>query len=200
MTTPRHLLAGSALLLTVGALSACSLLGMGGPDDSGTADAAGTAASVAVSSTAPEPGEPPAATRSAAESSGKGSSDAPRSSRSSGVSAPVAETPVTDQPRTRTTDVQLTVVGWNASTSAVEAGGYVSPVVQSGGTCTLVLTQGAHRVTASGPGMPDATTTDCGNLSVPRSSLIPGTWTAVLHYSSATTAGTSRPSAVVVPR
>ena len=82
----------------------------------------------------------------------------------------------------------------------MEAGGYLSPVVETGGTCTLALTKDGRTVTATSPAQADASTTSCGNLAVPRAKLRPGSWTAVLRYASKTTTGSSDPSPVVVPQ
>lgn len=105
---------------------------------------------------------------------------------------------VTDAPRPSTTDVVLSFAAWDESTGAVEASGYVSPVVENGGTCTLELEFDGRSVSASAPAEADATTTTCGSLRVASEELAPGRWTAVLRYDSATTAGTSEPVTVEV--
>jgi hypothetical protein len=118
-------------------------------------------------------------------------------------STPVAtdSTPVaTDSPRPQTTDVVLSFIGWDPKTAAVEAGGYLSPLVESGGTCTLELTKAGRTVSHSSRAEPDATTTACGNLAVPRGKLTPGSWRAVLRYTSPRTTGTSAPTTVEVPQ
>jgi hypothetical protein len=109
------------------------------------------------------------------------------------------ETPaVTDAPRPTATDVVLSFAAWNESTGAVEASGYVSPVVENGGTCTLDLELDGRTVSVSAAAEADATTTTCGSLRAEPEQLAPGTWTAVLRYESATTAGTSEPLTVQV--
>jgi hypothetical protein len=105
---------------------------------------------------------------------------------------------VTDAPRPSTTDVVLSFAAWDESTGAVEASGYVSPVIENGGTCTLELEFEGRSVSASAPAEADATTTTCGSLRVASEELAPGRWTAVLRYDSATTAGTSEPVTVEV--
>ncbi|MGZ4507533.1 MAG: hypothetical protein ACXVX0_09790 [Blastococcus sp.] len=114
--------------------------------------------------------------------------------------SPSDATVATDSPRPQTTEVVLSFVGWSTKDSAVEAGGYLSPVVETGGTCTLALTKDGQTVTATSPAQADASTTSCGNLAVPRAKLHPGSWTAVLRYASTTTTGSSDPSPVVVPQ
>lgn len=124
---------------------------------------------------------------------------------------PVA--PSSDQPREVATDAPMTAVapsgsgvsvvltyfGWNPATAQVEVDGYVPGVLEAGGTCTLTLTQGANAVTASVPGTPNVSDTDCGGAAVPRDQLAPGAWSAVLSYRSATADGSSTPVEVTVP-
>jgi hypothetical protein len=87
--------------------------------------------------------------------------------------------------------VNVTFYGWDATRQVVQVGGYVTGVIESGGTCTLTLTQGGRTVTGSGPARPDATTTSCGALTVAGSQLGSGSWSAVLSYRSADHTGTS---------
>lgn len=104
------------------------------------------------------------------------------------------QTVATDAPVVVTSSrvpVVMTYSGWNASARKVMVGGYVTGVIESGGTCTVTLTHAGARVTASGPARPDASTTACGALTVPGSSLTSGTWKAVLSYASKASAGTS---------
>ncbi|WP_113811447.1 hypothetical protein [Blastococcus sp. TBT05-19] len=109
------------------------------------------------------------------------------------------EPAATDAPRPEATDVVLSYAGWEAGSDAVEAAGYVSPVVEDGGTCVLEVTADGRTRSASAPAVADATTTVCPGLSVPGAELAPGTWTVRLQYSSATTEGTSQPLDVEVP-
>jgi hypothetical protein len=125
------------------------------------------------------------------------------------ASAPQASTPqpaadddvvATDGPRPSTAEVVLSTATWNEETAAVEAGGYLSPVVEEGGTCTLELTNGAQTRTAEVAAAPDATTTVCLGLSVPGTELGPGEWDAVLRYRSPGLEERSAPLRVEVPR
>jgi hypothetical protein len=175
-------------VLAAALLSGCSALGALTAPSAGTSTAATAPTAGTTTATAPET---PADTTAPAVVQ-------------SPSAAPVRLTPgervATDSPAPRTTDVVLSFAGWNGKTAAVEAGGYLSPVVESGGTCTLALTKGGHTVTAVAPALADATTTSCGNLSVPRARLTAGTWSAVLRYASKTTAGASDPMPVTVPQ
>lgn len=93
-------------------------------------------------------------------------------------------------------DVVLTYAGWDGASGQVQAGGYVAGVVESGGTCTLTLRSGDEVVTGTAAAEPDATTTVCV---VGVDGLGEGTWTAVLGYRSAASAGSSREREIEVP-
>jgi hypothetical protein len=108
--------------------------------------------------------------------------------------APVA----TDGPRSATTDVVLSYLVWDGAAAAVTAGGYVSPLIEDGGTCTLALTRHGSSVSATSDAAADASTTSCGELQVPGDELEPGEWSAVLSYESDTATGTSEPLDVQV--
>ena len=124
---------------------------------------------------------------------------------SEAASSPVAgavteeDDPVaTDGPRPDTTDVVLSYLVYDGAAGAVVAGGYVSPVIEDGGTCTLELSRDGDSATATSDAVADASTTSCGELQVPADGLEPGEWTAVLAYDSPTTTGTSEPLVVQV--
>lgn len=96
-------------------------------------------------------------------------------------------------------DVTVTFAGWEDSTEAIEVSGFVSGVVEPGGTCRLTLARGQRSVVVEIPGEPDASTTVCATLSVPGSELSEGAWAAVLTYESSTSSGASAPADVEVP-
>jgi hypothetical protein len=114
---------------------------------------------------------------------------------------PPARMPATD-PAVQVTGskvpVSVTFFGWNAAAHEVEVGGYVAGVIESGGTCTLTLTRTGATVTAQRSARPDATTTTCGEIDIPGSSLSAGTWTAVLSYRSAGHTGAAAPVQIEV--
>jgi hypothetical protein len=76
--------------------------------------------------------------------------------------------------------------------TSIEGGtvrGYVSGVVEDGGTCTATFTQaGKATVTATSQGIGNASTTNCTPITAQLSS---GKWQVSLSYSSATSQGTS---------
>jgi hypothetical protein len=112
--------------------------------------------------------------------------------------------PATDPPRPApadgvdVVDVVVSLAEWDPATADVLVGGYVSPVVEDGGTCTVELEQDGRVVRNEAPGTPDATTTVCGGLDVDGAELGPGTWTLVLRYESPSVSGESAPVEVEV--
>ena len=94
--------------------------------------------------------------------------------------------------------VLITWSGWDPTLGGVEVGGYAD-LVESGGTCTLMLAKGAATASASRAASADVSSTSCGALTVPGAELSPGTWEAVLTYESPCAAGTSEPVEVEVP-
>ncbi|SEU00094.1 hypothetical protein [Geodermatophilus poikilotrophus] len=119
--------------------------------------------------------------------------------RSAGEESGGAGAVATDAPRPEDTDVVLSFAVWDPATSSVQASGYVSPLVEDGGTCTLDLTQGDRTVSVSSAALADATTTACTDLVVPGEDLAAGTWVLQLHYASDTAEGTSGALSVEVP-
>jgi hypothetical protein len=138
-------------------------------------------------------------TAGSAAGAGGGATATPSAGATAGSVAPVgAETDpdeevATDPPRPSvpagTGDVVLSYLYWDGDT--VRAGGYVSPVVEDGGTCTLELTGDGGTASATSTASADATTTSCAELAVPGDELAPGEWSGVLRYSSDTTRGAS---------
>jgi hypothetical protein len=106
---------------------------------------------------------------------------------------------VTDAPRPGTTDVVLSFATWEEATATLDAAGYVSPVVEEGGLCTLRLSGGGDEITLTALGVADASTTVCAGFSVDGERLRAGTWSVRLEYSSPTTEDASQPLSVEVP-
>jgi hypothetical protein len=109
-----------------------------------------------------------------------------------------SDAPVTVAP-TAEDDVFLTYSEWNATTGAIEVGGYLDGVVESDGTCTLTGTKDGTSAQSTAPGISDATSTSCAGLSLPGDQLSPGTWSVMVTYESGTSRGTSAPVEVEVP-
>jgi len=118
------------------------------------------------------------------------------------VQPPAASAPAgtpKPSPSRAVTAVTVTFSGWQPSTASVLVGGYAA-VVESGGSCTLVLTRNNVVVTAKSDASPDASTTSCGALEVAGTALTAGQWTGTLRYESAITTGESTPITIEVPR
>ena len=95
--------------------------------------------------------------------------------------------------------VFLAYADWDPAGARLEAAGFVSGLIQSGGTCTLTATLNGRSVTTTSDAEADATTTNCGQLTLPADQLVPGEWDVTLSYRSATHRGTSQPTPVTVP-
>jgi hypothetical protein len=119
----------------------------------------------------------------------------PSSSSPSGSSAAPSSTARPGRPGSVV--VTTTYAGVLPGGTGVEAGGFVD-VVEPDGTCTLTLRRGSETHEASAAATPDRTGTSCGGLEVPLQDLDAGTWTAVLSYSSPTSAGSAAAVDVVV--
>src|SRR6476620_1507972 len=149
---PTARMTGAGVILAAGLLSACSP-GASQPSSAGTSSSAPSTAAGTVDT----PADTPAG---GAEITTATVTDSP-------VVAPSPlssdATVATDSPRPQSTEVVLSFLGWNTKDSAVEAGGYLSPVVETGCTCTLALTKDGQTVTATSPAQADASTTSCGN-------------------------------------
>ena len=89
------------------------------------------------------------------------------------------------------------MTSWSASPN-VEVRGYVPGINEEGGTCTLTLTKSGQKVTESKEATPDAKTVSCGLISIARTRLTPGAWSATLSYSSASSEGTSTSNSIEV--
>ena len=95
--------------------------------------------------------------------------------------------------------VSLSYTGFDTAAAAVVAGGYADGVVEEDATCTLVLRRDGVELRGESLGTPNVTTTDCGEVRVGGDALTPGTWEAVLSYTSDRSAGESAVGEVVVP-
>jgi hypothetical protein len=125
----------------------------------------------------------------------------PTPTASIGPDPDTGQSVATDEPHVVTDSavpVTVTYFGWNADAQQVQVGGYVGGVVEEGGVCTLTLTKGGTTVTGRTEALPDASTTACGEITVPGDEVSAGTWRAVLSYSSDGHSGTSEPVDVEV--
>ncbi|MCW1908051.1 MAG: hypothetical protein KIH63_001780 [Candidatus Saccharibacteria bacterium] len=96
----------------------------------------------------------------------------------------------TTQPTTPPNTLKtVTPVIVGSSNSPVSVRSYVSGVIESGGICTLTLTNGISALTTEGEASAGPQTTDCPELSI--ATVSPGTWKATISYKSTTSQGTS---------
>jgi hypothetical protein len=118
----------------------------------------------------------------------------PTPTASIGPDPDTGQTVATDAPDVVTTSevpVTITWFGYDPASEQVQLAGFVGGVVEDGGVCTLTLTRGGTAVRGDKDAVADASTTSCGELDVAGSKLSPGTWQAVLSYTSAGHTGTS---------
>lgn len=178
--TRRVLTAIVGLVLVVGLAVAANSLGHRPGQDNAAPDGSSTPDRTSV------PAEPSVTPAPSPSASAPAEADGP----------PPAPNP-TIVPLTPTT-VTASFWGFDAASATAQVGGYAD-VVESDGACTLVLTLADHEVSVSGPAQADAATTTCGTLSVPRSQLSAGTWSAELGYTSATSTGVAPTVTIEVP-
>jgi hypothetical protein len=182
---PRLLVAAGSLAVIAVALGALWVTNRGSVPGIDAADSD-------VSSRAPDTG------RSAPAAGVASQTPAPASAVPEAVPGQVIATDAAPSYGGGTTGVVITNAGWTAA-EVVEVSGFMTDVVEDGGTCRVTLTFGGDTVRAEGAGMADATTTVCGGIEVGGPDLDPGLWQAVLSYESPTSSGVSAPVTVRVP-
>ncbi len=203
-STPRARRRGPAVLVLLALVVAAGLFVWWHSSDAVTNAAADTSATADTGApTERATTDPGSVTSSAPASSGTASVPSGTAGSSSSGDEDGGAVDVTGVPTGATqpssTQVVLTYVSFDAAGGGVIAGGYEAPVVEDGGTCTLTLTRGGVTVTATSPASADATTSVCDNLTVDRSELAAGTWTAVLGYQSGAAHRQSVQKTVEVP-
>jgi hypothetical protein len=90
---------------------------------------------------------------------------------------------------TNTLKTVTPVIVGSSTSSPVSVRSYVSGVIESGGICTLTLTNGTSSLSAEGEASAGPQTTDCPELTI--ETVGPGTWNASISYRSTTSQGTS---------
>jgi hypothetical protein len=106
-----------------------------------------------------------------------------------------AATPVATSDPTATTDSRTAVVpyittaDWDSSAQAVDVAAIVPGVVESGGTCTVTLTEGSTVRTLTTDGVAASSYTGCEAVVV--KDLAAGSWQVRVRYSSSKSAGAS---------
>ncbi len=85
-----------------------------------------------------------------------------------------------------------------SDTRGVRANGFISTMIEEGGTCTFTLSRQGTAVEASHESLADAQSTVCGLMEIGMSRLSPGNWTATISYSSDRYAGVSEEKMITV--
>lgn len=88
-------------------------------------------------------------------------------------------------------DAEILLSWWDADSTGISANGSVNNVVENGGTCTLTASKGSTVRSISKQSIANATTTACGEMTIPASQLGSGDWVIELKYSSNTASGSS---------
>lgn len=105
----------------------------------------------------------------------------------------------TSAPAQDTVQVLVTATGWNEQDGAVEVSAIVTGVVEDGGECVLVVSQGAVSAEARTTAVADASSTSCGLLAVADPSLVPGVAEITIRYLGSGGSAASTTSTVEIP-
>ncbi len=95
----------------------------------------------------------------------------------------------------------VTIAGVDVDGLHVTVAGFVSGVVEAGGTCKFVLTSSVTNavIDVATTGEPNVSTTSCGSAQVPIAQFTKGRWKVVLDYDSTSLQVTSAPLSLEVP-
>ncbi len=97
------------------------------------------------------------------------------------------------------TNQKITVTPVITSANVNEVRGYISGVVEDGGTCTATYTKGATSFARTSTGIINVSNTTCPAIKTSRSDFTStGTWSVVLTYNSPSSQGTSQPVSIEV--
>ncbi|HEX5798189.1 MAG TPA: hypothetical protein VFX79_02435 [Candidatus Saccharimonadales bacterium] len=105
--------------------------------------------------------------------------------------------PTGNSPSTKKS-VTPVIVSYGQASGNVEVSARVPGVIESNGTCKLTLTKGSDSVSQSKKATPNASDTSCGFISIPRSKLSSGSWSAKVSYSSSKAEGVSAAKTIKV--
>lgn len=104
------------------------------------------------------------------------------------------DTPSTPSGTTDSGKTAVNVLLTNAGNTngTVSASGFVTNIVEDGGTCTYTFTNGSAKLTKTASTLQNPTSTTCETVRFPASELsASGKWTVVLKYESNAASGTS---------
>lgn len=74
------------------------------------------------------------------------------------------------------------IVSYGQTKDGVEVSARVPGIVEDGGTCTLTLSMGSEKVTASKKAVSNVSEVSCGFITISNSKLSPGNWSAAVSY------------------
>jgi hypothetical protein len=80
----------------------------------------------------------------------------------------------------------------------VNSNGFISTIIEEGGTCTLTLKKGSRLAQATSLSLADAQSTVCGLMQINTSELSGGEWSATISYSSDKYEGVSEERLITV--
>lgn len=126
----------------------------------------------------------------------EGIQDDPEKSKQS-TSSDTVPTPTTN-PTTGMREVNVVLTNTGLEDGQVEASGFVSNLVEEGGTCTFTFTQNQRTVNKSTNTVVNPTSTTCRTVRFNESELGQGEWKVIIRYSSSTATGTSNEGSLVI--
>lgn len=197
----RTALAVALLTSATVALGACSSGASTAPSSSTTGSSGTTADPAPPTSPSPGPASPEPAPPTTPPTTGEGR--APDDPDPEPAPAPDGDDPgAPERPGStgRATVEVVPEISWaGVDGDAVVVNAY-APVVETGGTCTLELSDGsAHGTSADAPSSPDASVTWCAPLRVAVTGLGAGPWSVRVVYRSAASEGSSPWTTVETP-
>lgn len=99
-------------------------------------------------------------------------------------------------PETGLNKVNVILTSTGTSGDQVDASGFVSNVVENGGKCTFLFTQGSKTLTKTSTTSTNPTSTTCATVRFNKSELSTGEWKVVIEYRSETSYGKSNESSL----
>ncbi len=122
--------------------------------------------------------------------------DNPEDSKQQTGSDAVAEPAVDSSTGKRSVNVVLTSTG--AENGEVDASGFVSNIVEEGGTCRFTFAQNEKTISKTTTTAVNPTSTTCLTVRFDENELGPGEWKVIIQYSSSSAAGTSNEGTLVI--
>ncbi|MDH6235943.1 hypothetical protein H4V99_000688 [Cryobacterium sp. CG_9.6] len=93
----------------------------------------------------------------------------------------------------------MSVAGMDVDGQNVSASGYVSGLIEDGGTCSFVFSGADRDATRTSRGITNASTTSCGLIQIPANLFMRGAVELVLTYSSDSVTVSSQPMILEIP-